>query len=538
MSYAAIGLPLVFAGCASSAPALVPESAGAQIAAQWFAPLPHGGRIDEMRHWWSQSDDPLMPRLIEAAQRANPTLAQAAANMADARASRVTSGAALLPSLDATASTTRGRSELTAPASNASSVGFQTAWELDLFGANRAGLAAAEARLASSQAGWHDARVSVAADVARSYVELRACEAHVQQARIDATSRAQTSRLTELAAAGGIRPPATADLARASAAQGEVTLEERRAQCNLLVKALVALTAQDEPALRRELAEKTARLPQPAEFGVNAVPAEVLAQRPDIQAAARDVVAASADSTQANAQRWPRITLTGSIGATHVSSLGVSTDGTVWSVGPIAITFPLFDGGRRRANAQAAKVRYESAATVYASRLRTAIQEVEGALVTLESTARRSESASVAADRFERSYRATAASYNLGAASLFDLEDARRSLVSAQSTLIDLRRERLLAWISLYRSIGGGWSSSAGEHLVGLADPTPVSMPGSAPAPATRPECGTGGVEHGPDAQKGTRRCLSGLGLDGDSDDWSGCRGHPAHPSQPDTDAG
>lgn len=153
LSSAAMGLPLVLAGCASNGSALVTEGAGAQVATQWHATLPHGGRVDDLRQWWSQFDDPLMPRLIEAAQRASPTLAQAAANMADARASHVTSGAALLPSLDIAASTTRARSELAAPRASASSLGLQAAWELDLFGANRAGLAAAEARLASSQAG-------------------------------------------------------------------------------------------------------------------------------------------------------------------------------------------------------------------------------------------------------------------------------------------------------------------------------------------------------------------------------------------------
>lgn len=467
VSRAAIGLLLVLAGCASTAPAPAPESTGAQLAEQWHAPLPHGGRLDDLRQWWSQFDDPLMPGLIEAAQRASPTLAQAVAKIADARASSVTTDAALLPSLDIAANAMRGRSELAAPAGKVSSLGLQAAWELDLSGANRAGLAAAEARLASSQAGWHDARVSVAADVARNYVELRACEAHIQQARIEAASRAQTSRLTEVAVAGGIRSPATADLARASAAQGEMALEERKVQCDLLVKALVALTAQDEPALRRELAEKVAQLPRPVEFSVATVPAELLAQRPDIHAAARDVAAAGAASVQASARRWPRLTLAGSIGAARMSSLGVNTDGTVWSVGPIAITFPLFDGGTRRANAQAARAGYEAATTVYAARLRTAIQEVEGALVALESTARRGESARVATDGFERSYRATAASYGAGAASLFDLEDARRSLAAAQSILIELRRERLLAWIALYRSMGGGWSPTPQEWLAG-----------------------------------------------------------------------
>lgn len=383
--------------------------------------------------------------------------------MADAMAASVASGAALLPSLDISANAVGGRSELAAPTRSVASVGLQAAWELDLFGANRAGLAAAEARLASSQAGWHDVRASVAADVARNYVELRACEARAQQAWIDATSRAQTARLTELAAAGGIGSTAAAELARASAAQGKEAVEERKAQCDLLIKALVALTAQDEPALRNELAEKVAQLPRPVEFSVETVPAEVLAQRPDIRAAARDVLAASAASAQSSAQRWPRITLAGSIGATRVSGVGVSTDGTVWSIGPVAITFPLFDGGARRANAQAAQARYEAATTVYAARLRAAIQEVEGALITLESTAQRGESAKVATDGFERSYRAAAASYHAGAASLFDLEDARRSLVAAQSTLIELRCERLLAWIALYRSMGGGWAPTPEE---------------------------------------------------------------------------
>lgn len=476
-----VALPLVLAGCASTAPALKPTDAGAPVAAQWHAPLPHGGRVVDLQQWWSQFDDPLIPRLIEAAQGASPTIAEAAANMADARASRMSSSAALLPALDIEASAMKGRPEPGEAVARVSSSSLQASWELDLFGANRAGLSAADARLASSQAGWHDARVSVAAEVARNYVELRACEAHVEQARIDADSRAQTARLTELAAAGGIRSPASADLARASAAQGNVALEERKAQCDLLVKALVALTAQDEPALRHDLIDQAARLPQPAEFGVTTVPAQVLAQRPDIHAAARDVLAASADSMQADAQRWPRITLAGSIGATRVSSLGVSTDGTVWSVGPIAITFPLFDGGIRRANAQAAKVRYETATTVYAARLRTAIQEVESALVTLESTARRSDSASAAVHGFERSYRATAASYEAGAVSLFDLEDARRSLASAQSALIDLRSERLLAWVSLYRSMGGGWSPATMAHPVDHPDPAALLTPEGEP---------------------------------------------------------
>ncbi|MFT4174268.1 MAG: efflux transporter outer membrane subunit [Rhodocyclaceae bacterium] len=471
VSHLVFSLTLALQGCATRSSALATPQVKAP--AQWHTALPHGGQLTDLQQWWSQFDDPLMLRLIQAAQLASPSLAQAASNIAEARAARVASGSALLPTLDIAANLARERSVPATPASAVSSVGLQAGWELDLFGANRAGVDAATARLSSSQADWHDARVSVAAEVARNYVDLRECEAHVQQAELDADSRAQTYRITALAAAAGIQAPATTELARASAAQGRLALVTQMTQCGLLIKALVALTAMDEPELRRQLAERSAQLPQPTEFGVSTIPAEVLAQRPDVLAAAQNLAAAGAASAQADAQRWPRVTLAGDIGAASLTSAGVSTDGTVWRIGPVVITFPLFDGGTRHARAQAAKVHYETASTVYAARLRIAIQEVEGALLTLESTAQRSESARIATGGFERSYRATEAGYHAGAGSLFELEDARRSLVAAQRTSIALRRERLLAWIALYRSVGGGWTPTSSSHAVDPAGPKP-----------------------------------------------------------------
>lgn len=432
----------------------------APVAAQWHAPLPHGGQLADLSQWWAQFDDPLMLRLIEAGQQVSPTLAQAAARISDAQAARVERSAALMPSLDASASANRERDEPGASIDTVSSAGLQLGWELDLFGAGRAAADAAQARLESSEAGWHDARVSVAAEVATTYAELRACEALVQQTEIDTRSRARTSQITRQAASAGFQTPAATDLAIASAAQGRVTLIQQRAHCDSLIKALNALTAQDETILRRDLGMRTGRLPEPVELAITAMPAEVLAQRPDIYAAAREVMAASADANQAQAQRWPRIVLAGNIGTTRVNSGGVSTDGTVWSIGPVTVTLPLFDGGTRRANAEAARARYMTATTVYAARLREAIRDVEIALVTLDSTAQRSQDALIASNGFERSFIATEASYQAGMVSLFELEEARRSLITAKSAVIDLQRERISAWIALYRALGGGWSST------------------------------------------------------------------------------
>ncbi|WP_220250447.1 efflux transporter outer membrane subunit [Billgrantia montanilacus] len=454
----------LLAGCTSIMPQALPEtqpgSTAAPVAGQWHAPLPHGGQVADLSRWWAQFNDPLLLHLIDAGQQASPTVAQASARLADAQAARVAQNAVLKPSLDASVGASRGRPALDAPVATESSAGLQLGWELDLFGAGRAAANAAQARLESSQAGWHDARVSVAAEIATTYVELRACEILVQLAEIDAQSRARTAQITRLVADKGFRPPAEAELANASAAQGNVTLIEQQTQCDLLVKALSALAAQNEAALRRELASATGRLPRPAELAVTTMPAEMLAQRPDIHAAARDVEAASADSDQARAQRWPRITLAGNIGTTRIASGGISTNGSVWSIGPVTVTLPLFDGGTRRANAEAARVRYQAATTVYAARLREAIRDVEDALVMLDSTAKRSEDAASAADGFTRSFETTDASYHAGIASLFELEDARRSMVAAQSTVIELQRERITAWIRLYRALGGGWPAT------------------------------------------------------------------------------
>jgi len=130
----------------------------------------------------------------------------------------------------------------------------------------------------------------------------------------------------------------------------------------------------------------------------------------------------------------------------------------------VAVSLPIFDAAARRANVVAARARYDEAASAYAATLRNAIRDVENALVTLQGTADRSVDAQTAAENFEVSVRATDARYRSGFGTLFELEDARRNALVAQITLIELRRERVAAWIALYRALGGGWSEDTGEQ--------------------------------------------------------------------------
>jgi outer membrane protein TolC len=281
--------------------------------------------------------------------------------------------------LDATASASRGRPDLGLPVATTSNAGLLASWELDVFGGNRAGSNAAEARLAGAEATWHDARVIVAAETASQYIGLRACEARLAQVRLDADSRAETARLTGLSMESGFESRANAALTRASAAQGLFLVKKQAEQCDQAVKGLVALTGIAEPELRAALGAAAARLPEPAALAVPSVPAAALAQRPDVFARASAVVAASADIDQARTQQWPRITLAGSVGAARFDAGAGTLSGTTWSIGPVAVSLPLFDAGARRENVVAARARYDEATSGYAATLRGAIRDVESA---------------------------------------------------------------------------------------------------------------------------------------------------------------
>ena len=472
---------VALAGCAG-APDTAPALAAAAVAPAWQAPLPtatasadvaHGGSRADLARWWSQFDDPLPARLVDAAEAVSPTIASAGSRIAQARATRVAAGAALLPSLDGSVSAGRGRQDVSVPLGSSRSAALQSSWELDLFGRNRAGRDAAEARLVGADASWHDARVAVAAETVNEYVSLRACEARLAQARLDAGSRAETARLTELSMKAGFESPANAALARASAAQALLGVRQQGEQCEASVKALVALTAIAEPELRVLLGTSVAKLPVPADIDVPGVPAAALAQRPDVYARSRDVVAASADISRAEAARLPRITLAGSVGYGRFDSSLGSVSGSTWNLGPVAVSLPIFDAGARRADVVAARARYDEAVSLYAATLRTAIRDVENALVTLQGGADRSADARTAADNFEVYYRATEARYKSGFGTLFELEDARRNALTAQNTLIDLRRERVAAWIALYRALGGGWVGPDAPRLATANDAPP-----------------------------------------------------------------
>ncbi|MES2348026.1 MAG: efflux transporter outer membrane subunit [Pseudomonadota bacterium] len=453
---AALAVAAALAGCATQAPA---SHVAAQAPQQWQAPLPHNGSQADLASWWKQQSDTLLVQLIESAQAVSPTVASAGSRIAQSRSERVAAGAALAPSLDAAASVSRSNQQSALPTGTTSQAALQASWEIDLFGGKRAARDAAQARLDSAHAGWHDARVSVAAEVANQYYGLRACEQLLAVAKQDASSRADTARLTELSAKAGFQSPASMALARASAADGNSRYIAQRAVCDVDIKALVALTAMPEPELRQKLAAGAASAAVAPSMAIAELPARTLSQRPDVFTAEREVTAASADVGSAQAQRYPRLTLSGAVGVANFRTGGENTTTDTWNIGPVSLSLPIFDAGRRRANVDAASARYDSAVSAYRATVRQAVSEVEQALVNLDATGERATDAQTALQGYRVNFTAVEDRYKNGLASLFELEDARRTRLSAEQTVINLQRERSAAWVALYRAAGGGWTA-------------------------------------------------------------------------------
>ncbi|WP_417068555.1 efflux transporter outer membrane subunit [Niveibacterium terrae] len=457
---AAAALALLLAGCAVGPDYRRPD---VPIAKSWQAPLPHGGQLASLTDWWGRFHDPVLSDLLAAAQADSPTLARASAAIAKARATQRSSASAWLPSLSANASSTQAGTKAGIGASPTVTTGggLDASWEIDLFGGVRRSVESARALSEARVADWHDARVSLAAEVATDYVDYRACELKLAAYRDEAKSQRETERLTRLSATAGFAASADADLAQASAASAEATATAQQAECDLTVKSLVALTGFEEVALRGKLAAGSG-LPSPDGLAVASVPASLLTSRPDIVSAERALASASADIGIAEAARWPGLTLSGAISATAVAGAA----SLPWSFGP-SLSLPIFQGGALKAKKEGAEAAYQSALADYRQTVRSAVKEVEQALVRLDSSARREADSRTSAEGYRRYFVATEQHWKAGGASLLDLETARRSALGAEIALVELQQNRIDYWIALYKAMGGGWqglaSSAQGE---------------------------------------------------------------------------
>ena len=450
---------LVLTACSLTMP---PSSVTAPTPVEWSAPLPHGGSLTDLRAWWKAQNDPVLVALIDDAQALSPTVAAALSRVEAARANEASARAALLPGVTAGLSAGRSVSLPSTPAATSTAVTLQTTWEIDLFGAARVARTALAGQTLGSQAQWHDARVSVAAEVASTYYALAHCWKAHAAAEQELASRQRSRDISALSLNAGMLAPTAYAQVQAEVAQSQLRLIQQSSQCDLYTKALVALTGEDE-ALVRSVKRGLVLPDDLTGFAVIRIPAQALVQRPDVFAAEHDVALASAQIGRAKARRWPGLSLGGSVGALRYGSAGVDTDLTTWSFGPLALTLPVFDAGQRAALVDAATADYVAAVATYRGKVRQAVREVEEALVTLDSTLQRETDTRAVREARLQNLTAAQIRERNGLANALEVEEARRALIAAQTDVLALQLERKRAWVALYRAAGGGWERPAAE---------------------------------------------------------------------------
>ncbi len=450
-----------------------PAELAVDLPPTWYAPpLAHQGSTQALTTWWSRFDDPVLTEWIARAQAQSPSIATARAQVFAARATRFGVEAQNGPQVNAVANASRGITDPTIPLGTSLSAGLQASWAIGLWGESTARLGSAQAQQDAAGAGWHEARVLVASELAQLYFSQRLCREQLAVALRDRDSRAVTAQNNSTSERAGLTAPAVAALARASGAESAARYRQQEEVCDRQVKSLVALTGVPEPEVRQRLANAPALLSSDRlenMLTVNAVPAEVIRQRPDVYRAQRELVGASEDVGVAKAALLPGLSLSGSLLRNRLSGGGNQATFNTWAIGPISLSLPLLGRDALRASTDSAQARYEAAAIAYANTLRQSVAEVEQALVTLSSLSEREAATVTAVAGYEQSLKGTEARYRVGLANLNELEEARRLKLNADSTAVGLQQERINAWIQLYVALGGGFDPVTNPNA--LKDP-------------------------------------------------------------------
>jgi len=404
--------------------------------------------------WWSAFDDPALTQLVEQALQANPDLLAARAALAQARAQRDVTRAGNGISVEAGLRAQRAQTGSSAPG-NAFRAELDASWEADLFGRQAAALEAGDAEVTASVANLGQARVSLAAEVAASYVEWWGYRERLRVARDNLTTQQEGLQLTEWRVQAGLASALELESARAAVEQTRAGLPALEASARQARFALAILTGRPPGA---DVPEPPDAGPTPPAVWTLPVPADALRQRPDVAAAEARLLAAAARVRQADAARRPSLTLGGtlSLAAPRVADLfdvAALTRSLVAS-----LVAPVFDDGAGQAQVRVQQAAVEQARAALASTLLRALQDVENALVALSADRERLTHLQSAADAATHAERLASQRYAAGLIDYRSLLDAQRTRLAAQDTLAAARATWATNHVRLVKALGGGWS--------------------------------------------------------------------------------
>jgi multidrug efflux system outer membrane protein len=413
--------------------------------------------------WWISFDDPLLASIIERTVESNLTLQQAEARVREARASRRISAADLWPQIGSGGSYTRARSSknglgAVAPGKwyNLFEAGFDANWELDVFGGNRRAVEAADATLQAVEDDRNAVLVSLMGEVGLEYVTYRSLQERISLTQENLAAQQQTLDLTRRLFDAGLAPELDVQRATAQVATTASTIPLFEQQAAQAMHSLAVLTGELPMTLEPELVA-VGPIPRPPAQVAVGLPSELLLRRPDVARAERQLASQTAEIGVATRDLFPRFFLSGigDLQSIQASDF-IKWESRLVSFGP-SITWPVFSGGRIRANIALQTAAQEELLAAYRDAVLRAFQDVEDALASFsDQQAARDQ----LGDAVRANQRATELARNLYAQGLTDFLTvlvAQVNLLDTQDALAQTERDVALELIALYKALGGGW---------------------------------------------------------------------------------
>ncbi|MDD5471606.1 MAG: efflux transporter outer membrane subunit [Sideroxydans sp.] len=423
------------------------DTAGTRIAQQ------------DISHWWLRLNDPLLNELIASALHNSPDMRSARAKLLESRSRLDLSDANLMPRLNGALGTNRSKAGSASPA-NQFNAGFDASWEIDLFGGLRRASEAAEADAGATLANLYHTQVTLAAEVALNYVQLRSLQQRLAIARDNLAAQRETLRITEWRTQAGLVTSMEVEQANSNLQQTLAGIPTLATNLGKAENRLAVLLGQFPTTLHEKLSTPAALPPLPDEIALS-IPADTLRQRPDVQAAERRVAAETARIGQESAARYPSFSLSGSLGwkARTFGALGDSANLTRSLSASLAQT--IFDGGRLSSRIEAQNAVQQQALIAYEQSVLLALEEMENALTSYANSHERRAALQRSSISARNAALMARQRYEGGLIDFQSVLDTDRTLLSSQDSLASAELEERTALIGLYKAMGGGWNEEA-----------------------------------------------------------------------------
>lgn len=456
---------ILLAGCAASAPPAAPPLGLdlTQPYRQVDDPSQAGGSAVDA-DWWQGFNDPVFTALVTRSQAENLDVRVALERVKQARAGLDATGSRLWPSVSLTGSASDQRTGLPedvkrgSPDTRALRGAVELNWELDLFGAARAGADAAEADALASEAGVAAAQLLATTEVARQYLIWQGARARAATLQALLQAQVDTERLTRSRETAGLA--SRFDVSRAAAETQALAAQLPQLHTLAAVtehQLAVLLGASPSLPVFAQAAAPSSAFAKPPVL-TPGQPADLLWRRPDLQAATRQWQAESARVREAEADRWPRLFLAAVLGQQDLRLNALNLSPVRYSNVALAFTAPLFNAGRLRAALQRQNARERSAWLQVERTVLVALQDVENSLAVLRGERERDAALRATTEERRVSLRHAQSLFREGQIDLLQLLDAQRGLLAAELVAIDSQTQIALGTVQLIKAVGGGWA--------------------------------------------------------------------------------